>query len=588
MESVETIADLGQGFFRLGAPPLAGNLQPNVYLFLDESEALLFGPGPASWYAWLKEGISSCAPRSILRTIVVHGEEPGISSALANWEHEGPIAEIATHWRTWSQIRFYGLTAEPYLVDERGWSLRLASGRVLQFLPTPYLTQPGAFVTYDRASKTLLSGALFSSYSDTPALRADEGTLDRLRRFHSAAMPSREFLSPAIQVLEALEIERILPAYGPILERDLRHLMEELSQLECGELARGASVGGLAAQLAAQGASSEELERLKEENEQLRRLNDELNHSIAVSRDRAIRDTVTGLYSELFYKSFIEEETAIRIGDVGGQDHVLAIFGIDENLAQIEYKYGSREVETLLLGIAHSIEANIPSTAMAFRLHGATMALWLPSIGFQDAIDLFDKIRYGIETSKAFVEPITVSVGVATLAEAADTQPDLEKVAAEMTDLGIRRLRLARRKGGNTVYFSTAEENEMQTLARILVVDDDEVNVDVLKTFLVNQGYAILTAADGQQALALLQTEVVDLVITELMVPKIDAYLLKESMLSKSATKDIPVIVISHLKTELTIRRAYRLGIIHYLQKPIILEELLGIVQNLTLAGNGA
>ena len=273
---------------------------------------------------------------------------------------------------------------------------------------------------------------------------------------------------------------------------------------------------------------------------------------------------------------------------MGPQDNVLGVFGIDENIAQIEYKYGSREVEALLHGVAAIITENLPQTSMAFRLHGATMAVWMPAVLFDDAVALFDKIRYQVENSKAFVEPVTVSAGVATLSEAANLQPDLERLGADLTDLGIRRLRLARRRGGNTVYFGSAEENESASKARILIVDDDEVNVDVLRTFLSNEGFSVLSASDGQEALSILGKEIVDVVITELMVPKIDAYLLKESMLSKSATKDIPVIIISHLKTESTIRRAYRLGIVFYLQKPIILEELLGIVLNLTEAGSRA
>ncbi len=588
MESIDTIADLGNGFFRIGTSRLIGNLVSNIYLLLDEHEAVLFGPGAEVEKDELKERILKAISLKSLRAIVVHSEEPGISSALTSLEKEGSQAQIATHWRTWNQLRFYGLNSEPYLVDEHGWMLRLTSGRVLQFFSTPYLYQPGAFATYDRISKTLLTGALFSSYSEKPTLEADEGFFERLKNFHRATMPSRDLLAPVIQALENVEINRILPTYGTLIQNDIGHVMEELSHLECGELAKMESYEHLYTEMALSGVSSSEVERLQEEVKLLRKLNEELNHSISISKDRMIRDSVTGLFTEIFYKSFIEEEAAIRIAEAGGQEHVLGIFGIDENIAHIEYRYGSSEVEALLQGVARSIEANIPRSAMAFRLHGATMAAWIPEINFQNAIDLFDKIRYEIETSKAFVEPITISVGVATLSEASNIEPDLEKVASAMTDLGIRRLRLARRKGGNTVYFASTEENESQAMARILIVDDDEVNVDVLKTFLGNQGYAILTATDGQEALSILQKEIVDLVITELMVPKIDAYLLKESMLSKSATKDIPVIMISHLKTELTIRRAHRLGIIHYLQKPIILEELLGIVQNLTETGDRA
>jgi PleD family two-component response regulator len=288
----------------------------------------------------------------------------------------------------------------------------------------------------------------------------------------------------------------------------------------------------------------------------------------------------------MLYSSFIEEEIAVRIVESGPEDHVLAVFGIDENIAQVEYKYGSREVEALLRGVARTIEEHLPATARAFRLHGATMAVWIPKILVQKAIELCDTIRYRIETSKSFVEPVTVSVGLATLAEVVNIQPELEKIAADMTDLGIRRLRLARRRGGNTVYFAPEEEGEVKTY--ILIVDDDEMDLEVLKTYLSHEGYAVLTATDGQEALSIVGKEAIDLVITELMVPKLDAYLLKESLLSKTATKDIPVIIISHLKTEISIRRAHRLGITYYLQKPIIVEELLGIVQHLTQESEGS
>ncbi|SLM17598.1 hypothetical protein SPIRO4BDMA_40167 [uncultured spirochete] len=589
MENIQDPIDLGGGFFRIGASRLLGELQSNIYLLLDDGEAILFGPGAAVNLPELKENIQKCASLRPISAIVVHQQEPSSSSALTYLEKEGSRAAITTHWRTWGQLRFYGLSSQPYIIDEHAWSLRLSSGRVLQFLPTPYLYQPGAFATYDRVTKTLLTGALLSSYSENLSIYADDGQfLDRLKAFHRANMPSREFLAPVMQILAKWDIERVMPSYGPIIQSGVKRIFSELAELECGELARSEGVEALYAGMEQFGATGAEVARLKQEIETLRRLNEELNHSITVSKDRAIRDAVTGLYSEIFYKSFVDEEIAIRITEAGPEDHVLAVFGIDENIAQIEYKYGSREVEALLHGVARVIEENLPKTAMAFRLHGATMAAWIPAILFDRAIELFDKIRYQIETSKAFVEPVTVSVGVATLAEAASTQPALEKIAADMTDLGIRRLRLARRLGGNTLYFGSTEENEGEVKARILIVDDDEVNVDVLKTYLINEGYSILTAADGQEALSILGKEIIDLVITELMVPKIDAYILKESMLSKSATKDIPVVIISHLKTELTIRRAYRLDIVHYLQKPIILEELLGIVQNLTHVGSGA
>ena len=588
MKKIQDAMDLGGGFFRVGASQLVGELQSNVYLLVDDGEAVLFGPGAMVNFDELKENILKYASLRPLRAIVVHQQEPSSSSALIYLEKEGARPTIVTHWRTWGQLRFYGLSSQPYFIDEHGWVLRLSSGRVLQFIPTPYLYQPGAFATYDRTTKTLLTGALLSSYSESMALYADDTQfLDRLKTFHRQNMPSRELLAPVMQVLSNWEIERIMPSYGPIIRGDVKRVFSELANVECGVLQRTEGSEVIYAGMEQSGATTAEVVRLKQELETLRRLNEELQHSIEVSKDRAIRDPMTGLYSETFYNSFIDEDIAIRISESGPEGHVLAVFGIDENIAQIEYKYGSREVEALLRGVARIIEEHLPKTAMAFRLHGATMAVWIPEILFDKAIALCDTIRYQIETSKSFVEPVTVSVGIATLEEVMNIQPELEKMAADITDLGIRRLRLARRRGGNIVYFTSDEENESEVKAHILIVDDDEVNLDVLKTYLSNEGYSILSATDGQEALNIVGKEIVDLVISELMVPKLDAYSLKEALLSKTATKDIPIVLISHLKTEVSIRRAHGLGITYYLQKPIILEELLGIVQNLTRVGSG-
>jgi len=63
--------------------------------------------------------------------------------------------------------------------------------------------------------------------------------------------------------------------------------------------------------------------------------------------------------------------------------------------------------------------------------------------------------------------------------------------------------------------------------------------------------------------------------------------MLKEALSHRSGTKDIPFILLSHLKDEKSVIRAYNLGISYYLRKPFLLAELLGIVQNLPLAGEG-
>jgi DNA-binding response OmpR family regulator len=125
----------------------------------------------------------------------------------------------------------------------------------------------------------------------------------------------------------------------------------------------------------------------------------------------------------------------------------------------------------------------------------------------------------------------------------------------------------------------------VEAKARILIVDDDAVSADVAKTFLENSDYSVTLAEDGDEAIKKISEEGFDIIISELMVPKVDGFMLKESLARRSGTKDIPFILLSHLKDETTIIRAFGLGIDYYLKKPYMIAELMGIVNNLAASG---
>ena len=90
----------------------------------------------------------------------------------------------------------------------------------------------------------------------------------------------------------------------------------------------------------------------------------------------------------------------------------------------------------------------------------------------------------------------------------------------------------------------------------------------------------MLTAADGEEAAELAYKELPELIISEIMLPKMDGFLLREKLLNNSYTKNIPFIVISNLKNENSLKRAFGLGITHYLKKPYMITEILGIVDS--------
>jgi DNA-binding NtrC family response regulator len=102
--------------------------------------------------------------------------------------------------------------------------------------------------------------------------------------------------------------------------------------------------------------------------------------------------------------------------------------------------------------------------------------------------------------------------------------------------------------------------------ARILLVDDEELNREYLSELLEEEGYPVKTAADGREALDLLRAEPFDLLVTDKNMPRMDGM----TLLAKVAEEGIPVtrVMITAFGDVETAVEAMRLGAAHYIEKP--------------------
>jgi DNA-binding response OmpR family regulator len=115
---------------------------------------------------------------------------------------------------------------------------------------------------------------------------------------------------------------------------------------------------------------------------------------------------------------------------------------------------------------------------------------------------------------------------------------------------------------------------------KILVVDDEAQNVELIKEFLEADDYEVSTAYNGEDALKKAQKELPDLVLLDIMMPKMDGYQVCEALRNADLTKDIPIIFVT-AKTEVKdwTHAIFNMGANSYITKPINSKKLLEKVQ---------
>ena len=117
--------------------------------------------------------------------------------------------------------------------------------------------------------------------------------------------------------------------------------------------------------------------------------------------------------------------------------------------------------------------------------------------------------------------------------------------------------------------------------ARILVVDDERYNRDLLEVMLRPEGFELLGAAGGAEALALVAEQPPDLILLDIMMPQMDGYEVVASLKGNTATENIPVIMITDLDDRASRMRGLTAGAEDFLTKPVDPAELRVRVRNL-------
>jgi two-component system alkaline phosphatase synthesis response regulator PhoP len=109
---------------------------------------------------------------------------------------------------------------------------------------------------------------------------------------------------------------------------------------------------------------------------------------------------------------------------------------------------------------------------------------------------------------------------------------------------------------------------------RILVVDDEIYIVHILDFSLGMEGYEVVTALDGEQALERVAEQKPDLIVLDIMMPKLDGYETCKVLKSREDTKNIPVILLSAKGRNVDQKTGFEVGADDYITKPFSPRKL--------------
>lgn len=122
-------------------------------------------------------------------------------------------------------------------------------------------------------------------------------------------------------------------------------------------------------------------------------------------------------------------------------------------------------------------------------------------------------------------------------------------------------------------------ERTVDDSQRILVVEDHKPMVGAIEGILEMNGYAVLTATNGVEALQVMEDAVPDLIIADILMPEMDGYAFYREVRKRVEWRSIPLIFLTSMAEREDIQKGRDLGVSSYITKPFDPEDLLAAVR---------
>lgn len=637
---------------------------PSPAVLLADGEMVLIGLGRAEDFSLLLGSLKQILPLDRLSHVVAPGLADRLVSVREAFLAAGadPAFVVSAHLDS-----LMGLSARGFRlkrIDGEPVDLVLRSGRVLTFLPAPFLLSPMAFVTFDVQGRTLFSHYLFEDFRTGDAPEAWNVPLLRIKDFLAELVPSDDFLRPLVRLLARLGADLALTETGKLWKRaEIEEMTAALAEMSFSHrgpsgtlpdkagragdypgmslriLETLAEKYGKAAVANAFGAPDlladpetlrlttllegkalwdrlfariletggpewlktaepevvrcEErfgilkpavYSRLLQETEQrlagvtgerdalgirLARLEETLRSTL----EKMTKDPLTGHFNEQYLARWLDEEVPHHLPPA--PDLQLYYLQID-NLLVINSKYSPKTGDETIRNLGILLEQLIRPDDFLVKRNGPGFILAVPAPDGREPATFARTLQNAVRNSDSFIEPITISVALVRMTEFLPAT-DLSLLPAKMRAAGENRIKSAALARDLFIDETTRLEN--RKMGRILIADREEINLRLLQSLFFNENFDVKTAMDGLAALEMAKEMEFDAILAERTIPKLDGILLKQALNQVALNAESPFLLLTYRKTPDLVRQANQNGIDAVIAKPVIFEELVGLIR---------
>jgi len=274
-------------------------------------------------------------------------------------------------------------------------------------------------------------------------------------------------------------------------------------------------------------------------------------------------DSLTGLYNHGFFLHFLERE--VRTYERYGDSFTLAMINVD-GFAHFNRCFSPLQGDRFLRHVARTVSENLRRTDLAARYAGDTFVILMPRTPLCSAIPAMERVRRSI--GEQFADAPTLSIGLALCPDHGITRDTLLHSAQDA-------LYQAKIRGKNRLCeYRNDTADAGAGRPTVLVVDDDAKNRKLMAATLAPHGFRVLTACNGEDALAMIRKFEVDLLLLDIMMPGIDGFEVCRRLKSDETTRMIPIIMITALDDSESKIEAIEAGSDDFLCKPPNQHEL--------------